>query len=84
MLVNHMSHISNDESDNGIDDEFPNVMLFVVDAVLEWYFGVVEYLSIGKMSTDLTKSQMKRLVIQASSFTIIEGMLYKLCRDEVL
>ena len=45
-----MSHISNDEFDSGVDDEFP-------DAMLEWYFGVSEYLSIGKMPIVLTKAQ---------------------------
>ena len=79
-----MLRISNSMSDSGVDDEFPDAMLFVVDAVPEWYFGVSEYLSTSKMPSDLTKAQKKRLVIQASSFTIIGGMLYKLCRDEVL
>ena len=78
-----MSCISSSMSDSSVDDEFPDA-IFVVDAVPEWYFGVSEYLSIGKMPIDLTKTQQKRLVIQASSFTIIVGMLYKLCHDEVL
>ena len=73
----HISHIPNNESDSGVDDEFPNAMLFVVDAV-------PEYLSTNKIPTDLTKAQQKRLIIRASSFTIIGGMLYKLCHDEVL
>ena len=34
-----MSCISNDETDDGVDDEFPDAMLFMVDVVLEWYFG---------------------------------------------
>ena len=37
-----------EEFDNGVDDEFPNVMLFAVDVVLEWYFGVSEYLLLEK------------------------------------
>ena len=84
MLADHMLHISNSMFDSGVDDEFLDTMLFVVDVVPEWYFGVSEYLFTGKMPTNLTKAQQKRLVIQASSFTIIRGMLYKLCRDELL
>ena len=43
-------------SDSSEDDEFLDAMLFVVDAVLEWYFGVSEYLSTGKLPIDLTKA----------------------------
>ena len=40
MLIDHMSCISNNESNTGVEDEFLDAMLFVVDVVLEWYFDV--------------------------------------------
>ena len=55
--ADHMLHISNNMFDSSVDDEFPDAMLFVVDVVPEWYFGVSEYLSTSKMPIDLSKVQ---------------------------
>ena len=45
--------------DSRVDDEFLDVMLFIVDVVPEWYFGVSEYLSTGKIPIDIMKAQQK-------------------------
>ena len=47
MPTDHTSRIPHDESDEGIDDDFLDAMLFVVDALPKWYFGIIEYLSMG-------------------------------------
>lgn len=43
LLANHTSRIPHDGSKDRVDDEFPDAMLFTVDAVPEWYFGIAEY-----------------------------------------
>lgn len=64
--------------------EFPDSMLFAVDATPTWYEDVVMLLSTGRFPEGLEARGKRRLLLKCRPFQLIAGQLYKMGRDAIL
>lgn len=79
-----MSRIELGEEPTSLQDGIPDVQLFVVTMVDDFFIDIAEYLSFGVATNHYTVEQKKKLVVRASYYQLIAGQLYKLGLDDIL
>ena len=79
-----MSRIETGEEPRSIEDGLPDAQLFKIRMADDYFEQIIQLLSTGKASEDLTTSQKKQLVFRAVNFQLIAGQLYKMGPDEIL
>ena len=79
-----MSRIDSGEEPSNLEYNLPDVQLFSVQIVDDYYADIIQFLTTGVAPDEFTKQQKKQLVVKAADFTLIAGCLYKLGPDEVL
>ena len=79
-----LSRIVTGEEPTGVDDELPDVQLFQIEAVLDWYDEMLYFLESGSFPGYLSKDQRKRLALRSHTFMMIVGQLYMMGIDQVM
>lgn len=79
-----MSRLESGEEPIDLKDSLPNVQLFSIQIVDDYFAYIIKFLVIGNAPVEYTKKQRKQLVVKPIDFTIIVGQLYKLGPDEIL
>ena len=73
-----MSRIPNGEKPIGVDNDLPDVPLFLVDLVPEWAEEICHYLANGlPTDTPIDTAEARRLIRDAAPYQLIAGQLYK-------
>ena len=67
-----------------IDDAFVAASLFRVKADPEELVDIVQFLQDGQAPTRLNENKKKIITIKVFPYTLINGYLYKLGKDDVL
>jgi hypothetical protein len=81
----HLSLILIGEDAGNLDDSLPNVHLFTVHMVDDYFTDIVQFLSIGVAPSKFTTAQKKQIVVKAIDYhLIIAGNLYKLGAEDIL
>ena len=82
--LDHLSRIATEEEPSSIEDGLPDVQLFKIIMVDDYYEQLLQFLLIGKLPKEFNTSWKKQLVIRAVVFQLIFGQLYKMGLDEIL
>ena len=82
--LDHLSKLESGEEPIDLDDSLPNVHLFSIQIVDDYFPDIIEFLVTGNALVEYTEKQRKKLVVKATDFTIIAGQLYKLGPNEIL
>ena len=80
----HLSRIDSGEEPSNLEDNLPDVQLFSIQIIDDYYADIIHFLTTGLAPDEFTKQQKKQLVVKVADFTLIAGQLYKLGPDEVL
>ena len=78
----HLSRIKTGEELTNIEYGLPNVQLFRVGLVNDYYEKIVQFFATGTEREGFTTNQKKQLVIRAMDFQLIAGELYKMRPNE--
>ena len=79
----HFSRVESGEDPIGIDDDLPDANLFKIEAIPSKLVEIGQYLQEGNAPEHYLEKK-KILTIKATSFTLINGNLYKLALDDIL
>jgi hypothetical protein len=80
----HLSRITNAEEPRNLEDNFLDVELFLVQIVDEYFYDIIEFLSIGFSPKEYITAQKKNLVVRVVDYQLIVGHLYKLGEHNIL
>jgi hypothetical protein len=81
---NHLSRILTGEDAENLDNSLPNVHLFLVHMVDDYFAKIVQFLNTGVAPLNFTTTQKKQLVVKAENYKLIYGNLYNLGADNIL
>ena len=71
----HLSRLETGEEPTNIEDNFPNVHLFVIRIADDHFIDIIQLLTTGMAPSEYTMQQKKELVVKAANFSLIEGNL---------
>ena len=80
----HLSRIESGEEPTSLEDNIPNVQLFVITMFDDQYQYIIQFLSTGYAPAEFTTTQKKHLVVHAADFQLTIGHLYKMAPDDIL
>jgi hypothetical protein len=80
----HLSRITNGEEPTNLEDKFPDVQLFSFQVVDEYFFDIIEYLSIGTVPHNFNIVKKKNPVVRVASCQLITIHLYKMGANNIL
>ncbi len=63
--ANHLSRLLEEIGTNPIDDRFIDDNLFLVTSSLDWYAGVVEFLTTQRLSAEWTKEERRKVRVNS-------------------
>jgi hypothetical protein len=81
---NHLSCILSGEDVGNLDDNFPDVQLFAVRMVDDYFSDIVQFLNTGMAPSEMIVAKKKQLVVKATNYQLIAGNLYKMGADGIL
>jgi hypothetical protein len=81
---NHLSRVTNGEEPTNLEDNIPDVQLFLVQVVDEYFADIIEYLNTGSVLEEFSTAQKKNLVFKAASCQLIARHLYKMGTYSIL
>ncbi|MCO5597252.1 hypothetical protein L7F22_051328 [Adiantum nelumboides] len=84
LMADHLTRITNGEAPTGVDDNFPDTSLFMVETIPEWSEKIVNFLVNGFSPKELRKDVAPRLIKECEPYSLIGGTLYKLGKDDIL
>ena len=79
----HLSRILIGEDASNLDDNFPDVQLFAVRMVDDYFTEIVEFLNTSVAPSGMTVAKKKQLVVKEIDYQLIAGKLYKLGVDGI-
>lgn len=82
--LDHLSRLETGEEPISLEDNLPDVQLFLVQIVDDYFKHIIEFLTIGTTPVKYSVKQKKQFVVRVVDFTLIAGQLYKMGPDEVL
>jgi hypothetical protein len=82
--IDHLFRITNGEESSSLEDNFPDVELFSVQIVDEYFADIIEFLSTRFSPKEYSTTQKKNLVVRDEKYQLIVGHLYKLGVDNIL
>ena len=74
----HLLHILPGEDAGNVDESLPNMHLFTIQMVDDYFADTVQLLSTGVTPLEFTIAQKKQLMVKAANYQLIAGNLYKL------
>jgi hypothetical protein len=74
----HLLRITNGEEPTNIRETFPDAQLFSVQVAEEYFFNIIQYLSIGTAPQEFNTTQKKNLVVKDADYQLIAGYLYNM------
>jgi hypothetical protein len=80
----NLSRILSGEDVENLDEILPDAQLFAVKMVDDYFTDIVQFLSIGMASSDMTIAQKQQIVVKVASYKLIPGKLYNLGVDGIL
>jgi hypothetical protein len=80
----HLSRVTNGEEPTSLEDNFPDVQLFSIQIVDDYFVEIIQYLSTGTTPQEYTTTQKKNLVVRVVDYQLIAGHLYKIGADSIL
>lgn len=78
---NHLSPLNLGENAQNLEDNPPEVQLFDMTMVNEYFLKIVYFLSTWMAPQDYKMAQKKQLVVKVVNYQLIVGSLYKLRAD---
>jgi hypothetical protein len=76
--IDHLSRVTNGEEPTILEDNFPDVQLFLVQIVDEYFVDIIEYLSTGSVPQEFSTTERKNMVFRVVDYQLIIGHLYKM------
>jgi hypothetical protein len=80
----HLSCILSGEDAGNLDDNFPDVQLFAVRMVDDYFLDIIQFLNTGMAPSEMIVAQKKQLVVKETDYQLIAGNLYKMGADGIL
>jgi len=82
--TDHFSRITNGEEPNNLEDNFPDVQLFLVHIADEYFANIIEFFSTGFSLKEFNTVHKKNMVFRVVDYQLIAGHLYKFGADNIL
>jgi hypothetical protein len=74
----HLSRFTNGEEPTNLEENFPDVQLFLVQVVDEHFVDIIEYLSTWVAPQEFSTTQKKNMVVIAIDYQLIARHLYNM------
>ena len=84
LMADHLSRLLEEMGTSPIDDKFINDNLFLVMSSLDWYAGIVEFLTTQRLPAEWTKDERKNVRVNSRHFAIIGNRLFRRKSDGIL
>jgi hypothetical protein len=81
---NHLSRVTNGKDPTNLEDTLPDVQLFLVQIVDDYFADIIAYLSTWTAPQKLNTAQRKNLVVRAVDYQFIVRHLYKMGANNIL
>ena len=83
LQADHLSRLSDEVGTSPIDDRFIEDNLFLVTSTLDWYAGIVEFLTTQRLPAEWTKEDMRKVRVNSRHFAAIGNMLFRRRADTI-
>ena len=77
LQADHLSKLSEEMGTSPIDDGFIDDNLFLVTSSLDWYAGIVEFLTTQRLPAEWTKEKKRKVRVNSRHFAVIGNRLFR-------
>ena len=84
LQADHLSRLSDEAGSSPVDDNLRDDNFFLVTAKADRYSGIVEFLTTQQLTTELTKEERRKIIVNSRHYTVIGHRLFRRGMDGIL
>ena len=84
LVTDFLSHIQHDDSDNLVDDIFPDEHLFAISVQTPWFADIANYLASGRLPNHLKPHEKRQIVVQSANYSWVGNDIFHTSPDLII